>query len=84
MRHFIAELQAQAYEYFAITSQAALLDNLRRQLEALNKIEVLQNQCPRSEEANSAGQACRVLRAVFHTGAYSLKQTVLVFLWRGH
>ncbi|KAF0181919.1 MAG: type I restriction enzyme R subunit [Nitrospirae bacterium] len=37
-RDFIAQLQKQAYEYLSITSEAALVTNLRRQLEALNKI----------------------------------------------
>lgn len=35
---FIKQLQGQAYEYLPITSEAALLANLRRQLEKLNKI----------------------------------------------
>ncbi len=34
---FITLLQGQAYEYLPITSAAELEDNLRRQLEALNK-----------------------------------------------
>ena len=38
-RDFIAQLQRQAYEYLPITSEAELVANLRRQLEALNKIE---------------------------------------------
>lgn len=38
-RDFIEQLQRQAYEYLPITSEAALLVNLRTQLEALNKIE---------------------------------------------
>jgi type I restriction enzyme R subunit len=37
-RDFIQRLQAQAYEYLPITSEAELIANLRRQLEALNKI----------------------------------------------
>lgn len=37
-REFIARLQVQAYEYLRITSEADLITNLRRQLEALNKI----------------------------------------------
>ncbi len=37
-RDFIKRLQAQAYEYLPITSEAELVANLRRQLEALNKI----------------------------------------------
>lgn len=36
---FIRQLQAQAYEYLSITSQEELVANLRRQLQALNKIE---------------------------------------------
>lgn len=35
---FITQLQGQAYEYLPITSEAALLANLRRQLEKLNKV----------------------------------------------
>lgn len=38
-REFIQQLQRQAYEYLSITSEAELIANLRRQLEALNKIE---------------------------------------------
>ncbi|PIY07138.1 MAG: DEAD/DEAH box helicase [Gallionellales bacterium CG_4_10_14_3_um_filter_54_96] len=38
-RDFIEQLQHQAYEYLPITSEAELVANLRRQLEALNKIE---------------------------------------------
>lgn len=38
-RDFIAQLKRQAYEYLPITSEAELVANLRRQLEALNKIE---------------------------------------------
>jgi type I restriction enzyme R subunit len=37
-RDFIAQLQKQAYDYLPITSEAALVANLRRQLEALNKV----------------------------------------------
>ena len=37
-REFIQQLQRQAYEYLPITSEAELIANLRRQLEALNKI----------------------------------------------
>ena len=37
-RDFIVQLQKQAYEYLPIASEAALIDNLRRQLETLNKI----------------------------------------------
>ncbi|WP_027350320.1 type I restriction endonuclease subunit R [Halotalea alkalilenta] len=37
-RDFIARLQVQAYEYLRITSETDLIANLRRQLEALNKI----------------------------------------------
>lgn len=37
-REFIRQLQRQAYEYLPITSEAELVANLRRQLEALNKI----------------------------------------------
>lgn len=37
-RDFIAQLQKQAYDYLPITSEAALVANLRRQLEGLNKI----------------------------------------------
>lgn len=37
-RAFIALLQEQAYEYLAITSDADLISNLRKQIEALNKI----------------------------------------------
>jgi len=37
-REFIKQLQRQAYEYLPITSEAELIANLRRQLEALNKI----------------------------------------------
>lgn len=37
-RDFIERLQIQAYEYLRITSEAELVANLRRQLEALNKI----------------------------------------------
>ena len=35
---FIQQLQVQAYEYLPITSEVELIDNLRRQLEKLNKI----------------------------------------------
>ena len=35
---FIRQLQAQAYEYLTVTSEAGLIANLRRQLEKLNKI----------------------------------------------
>ena len=35
---FIKQLQAQAYEYLPITSEAELVSNLRCQLEKLNKI----------------------------------------------
>ena len=38
-REFIQQLQRQAYEYLPITNEAELIANLRRQLEALNKIE---------------------------------------------
>jgi len=38
-KKFIKQLQAQAYEYLNITSEKELIDNLRRQLERLNKIE---------------------------------------------
>ena len=38
-RAFIKQLRLQAYEILPITSEAALVANLRRQLEALNKIE---------------------------------------------
>jgi len=37
-RDFIAQLQKQAYEYLALTSEEALIANLRGQLEALNKV----------------------------------------------
>lgn len=37
-RSFIAQLQKQAYDYLPVPSEAALVDNLRRQLEALNSI----------------------------------------------
>jgi len=37
-RDFIERLQAQAYEYLRIGSEADLIANLRRQLEALNRI----------------------------------------------
>lgn len=37
-RDLIARLQVQAYEYLRITSEADLIANLRRQLEALNRI----------------------------------------------
>ena len=37
-RDFIHRLQVQAYEYLRLTSEADLVANLRRQLEALNKI----------------------------------------------
>ena len=37
-REFIGLLSGQGYEYLAITSEAALIDNLRRQLETLNGI----------------------------------------------
>ena len=35
---FIKQLREQAYEYLPLTSEAALVANLRAQLEALNKI----------------------------------------------
>lgn len=37
-RELIAQLQKQAYDYLALTTEAALVANLRAQLEALNKI----------------------------------------------
>ena len=37
-RDFIAQLQKQAYDYLPLTSEAALIANLRSKLEALNKI----------------------------------------------
>ena len=37
-REFIAQLQKQAYDYLALTSEEALVANLRTQLEALNKL----------------------------------------------
>ena len=37
-RTFIAQLQTQAYDYLPLTSEAALIANLRLQLEKLNKI----------------------------------------------
>lgn len=37
-KEFIAQLQAQAYEYLPVTTEAQLVLNLRRQLEALNGI----------------------------------------------
>jgi type I restriction enzyme R subunit len=37
-REFITQLQAQAYEYLFITTEAQLIANLRKQLEALNGI----------------------------------------------
>ena len=37
-KEFIAQLQAQAYEYLTVTTEAQLVLNLRRQLEALNGI----------------------------------------------
>ncbi|MFU8817602.1 MAG: type I restriction endonuclease subunit R, partial [Pseudomonadales bacterium] len=37
-RDFIAQLQKQAYDYLPLTSEAALVANLRAQLEALNRI----------------------------------------------
>ncbi|MCL2591478.1 MAG: type I restriction endonuclease subunit R [Betaproteobacteria bacterium] len=37
-KDFIRQLQAQAYDYLPITSETDLIANLRRQLEALNKI----------------------------------------------
>lgn len=37
-RDFIAQLQKQAYDYLPLSSEAALIANLRAQLEALNKI----------------------------------------------
>lgn len=37
-RDFIAQLQKQAYDYLPLTSEEALIANLRAQLEALNKI----------------------------------------------
>lgn len=38
-RALIEQLQAQAYDYLPITSEADLIANLRRQLEVLNRIE---------------------------------------------
>src|SRR5690242_19020679 len=37
-KELIKQLEVQAYEYLPITSDADLIANLRRQLEALNKI----------------------------------------------
>jgi len=43
-RDFIARLQTQAYEYLPIRNEAELITNLRRQLEALNKITFSENE----------------------------------------
>jgi len=43
-RDFIARLQAQSYEYLRIHHEAELIDNLRRQLQALNNITFSDNE----------------------------------------
>jgi len=43
-RDFIARLQAQSYEYLHIHHEAELIDNLRRQLQALNSITFSDNE----------------------------------------
>ncbi|MDD4147731.1 MAG: hypothetical protein PHO85_04340, partial [Candidatus Cloacimonetes bacterium] len=43
-RELIKLLQAQAYEYISITSEAELIANLRAQLEALNSFQFSDNE----------------------------------------
>ena len=53
---FIAQLQAQAYEYVNIKSEEALLANLRAQLEALNAMSFTDDEWPRFFEQHVAGR----------------------------
>jgi len=46
-QRFIRQLQNQSYEYLKIRSEADLIANLRRQLEALNKIEFTEGEWAR-------------------------------------
>jgi type I restriction enzyme R subunit len=52
---FIRQLEAQAYEHLPITSEAALIANLRRQLEQLNKISFSDAEWQRFFTASIAG-----------------------------
>ena len=52
---FIEQLQLQAYEYLPITCEADLIANLRRRLEALNKISFTDSEWKRFFDASIAG-----------------------------
>ncbi len=66
---FIKQLQGQAYEYLPITSEAALLANLRRQLEKLNKVTLSD-----AEWEGFSVPASRVhMTALWKNGTYSRK-----------
>lgn len=54
-RNFIKTLQAQAYEYLPITSEAQLIANLRSQLERLNKVTLSDAEWERFFTASIAG-----------------------------
>lgn len=54
-RAFIAQLQSQGYEYLPLVSEAALIANLRRQLEALNQITFSDAEWVRFFSASIAG-----------------------------
>lgn len=54
-RDFIQRLRAQAYEYLALTGEADLIANLRRQLAALNKIEFSDDEWQRFFSEKIAG-----------------------------
>ncbi len=54
-REFIAQLQRQAYDYLRISSEADLITNLRRQLEALNQVEFTDSEWQRFFTASIAG-----------------------------
>lgn len=54
-RGFIEQLQAQAYDYLPITSEADLLANLRRQLEALNGLAFTDAEWKRFFDTSIAG-----------------------------
>ena len=56
-REFIGLLSGQGYEYLAITSEAALIDNLRRQLETLNGITFSADEWERFFNENIASQS---------------------------
>lgn len=55
-REFIKQLERQAYEHLRITSEEQLVDNLRRQLEALNDLKFSVAEWKRFFETKIAGQ----------------------------